>query len=318
MPVDTNTGELEKVRNDPNFYRLDPAVRREVWGQIDPHFKSLNQSIQDEVIKQEQADFSKRRAAPAQPGAITQPVAAHAPTRIPEGMPPGMTPSQQLAHARAAFIPLSGEAFKENSPAIPATQLVEELGGKMPPGASTPLKVVSGMGYGAADIITGILAREGGYTDNAADKGGPTNFGITLQTLSGWRGHACTADDVEAMTAAEARTIYEARYIVLPHFDQITDDALRVNLIDWGVTSWIVWPVKALQRALGFTPSAADGVLGPVTLAAANGRAATPLCASILAQRAAFYRAYAAANPSQAQFLAGWLNRCRALGWSGV
>src|SRR5262245_28219558 len=63
------------------------------------------------------------------------------------------------------------------------------------------------------DIIDDILRREGGYVNNPADRGGPTNFGITQATLADWRGHAVSADDVKNMSRDEAEKIYEARYV---------------------------------------------------------------------------------------------------------
>ncbi len=56
-------------------------------------------------------------------------------------------------------------------------------------------------------ILPFIEQWEGGYVDHPADKGGPTNMGITLNTLARWRGHAVTAADVKALTRAEARQI---------------------------------------------------------------------------------------------------------------
>ena len=75
------------------------------------------------------------------------------------------------------------------------------------------------------DIIETILQREGGYVDHPADKGGPTNFGITQATLANYREHAVTATDVHSLTRTEAAAIYEAIYV--RPFDRF---ALRMNL----------------------------------------------------------------------------------------
>jgi len=40
----------------------------------------------------------------------------------------------------------------------------------------------------AANVIYDLIEREGGFSNHPADKGGPTKYGITQQTLSEWRG----------------------------------------------------------------------------------------------------------------------------------
>jgi Glycosyl hydrolase 108 len=45
-----------------------------------------------------------------------------------------------------------------------------------------------------------VLAEEGGYTNDPDDRGGPTNFGITIDDLREWRGTDVTAEDVKNMT----------------------------------------------------------------------------------------------------------------------
>jgi lysozyme family protein len=57
-----------------------------------------------------------------------------------------------------------------------------------------------------------VFAREGGYVDDSRDPGGATNLGITTATLTAWRGHQATPDDVGNLTRAEAARIYRSRY----------------------------------------------------------------------------------------------------------
>jgi len=117
------------------------------------------------------------------------------------------------------------------------------------------------------EIITGILAREGGgkYTNRVADRGGPTKYGITQATLAYFRGHPVTAEDVRGLTEGEARIIYENVYITDPGFDKIADEALRIVLIDFGVHSGPRRAIEQLQMAVG---TMIDGVIGPNTLGA--------------------------------------------------
>jgi lysozyme family protein len=62
-------------------------------------------------------------------------------------------------------------------------------------------------------IISDLLAREGGFVNHPADRGGATKFGITQDTLSAWLGRAASVEDVRALTASEAGAIYRQRFI---------------------------------------------------------------------------------------------------------
>jgi lysozyme family protein len=59
------------------------------------------------------------------------------------------------------------------------------------------------------DLITELIEREGReYSNRAADRGGPTKFGVTQKTLSIWRRRPVSALEVEALEEWEARKIY--------------------------------------------------------------------------------------------------------------
>lgn len=162
------------------------------------------------------------------------------------------------------------------------------------------------------DIITEVLAREGGakFTNNPADRGGPTKFGITLAALASWRGLPLanvTAADVETMGEDEARLIYRARYIKGPGFDAIESPELRSVVVDCGVNHGPKNAIRMLQRALGAVED--DGWLGDLTLHVANESNGRVTALRVCAERARFFGRLISADHSQAIFAAGWMNR---------
>lgn len=111
-----------------------------------------------------------------------------------------------------------------------------------------------------------VLASEGGYVDHPKDPGGATNMGITLATLQEWRGRPIAKADVRDLTRDEAAAIYRAKY-----WNKVKGDDLPAGLdlvaFDAAVNSGVYRGSKWLQQAIG---AAADGVIGPRTLALAN------------------------------------------------
>lgn len=167
----------------------------------------------------------------------------------------------------------------------------------------------------ADDIITDVLRREGSaYTNDPADHGGPTKYGITLRELRAWRSDlTVSADDVEALTEQEARDIYRRRYISDPGFESIRDEWLRAFLVDAGVLQGPRNAIKFLQRALGVS---SDGVIGPVTLAALEQAQTQPLRKAVIRERVQHLVACAIVDvppdivsTTNLKFLRGWLNR---------
>lgn len=106
-----------------------------------------------------------------------------------------------------------------------------------------------------AEIIAGVIVREGGFVNNPADRGGPTKYGITAATLGQWRqlGRPATADEVEALEVSEASAIYLAWYVDAPGFtaENIPNEGLRLQLIDFGVNSGPARAIRWFQRAIG-------------------------------------------------------------------
>jgi lysozyme family protein len=149
------------------------------------------------------------------------------------------------------------------------------------------------------DIITGILIREGPATNDPNDRGGRTAFGISeAANPEAW------ADG--KVTEAEARAIYERKYVKIPGFDKIKDRQLRTQLIDFGVNSGPMVAIMKLQAIVG---ADVDGILGPQTLESVGLMIADEINSALVAERVKMIGRIVTKNPSQLRFLNGWLAR---------
>jgi len=146
-----------------------------------------------------------------------------------------------------------------------------------------------------------ILGHEGGFVNDPQDPGGATNWGITIGTLSSWRGRPATVQDVRELTVAEAQAIYRRGYW----------DACRCGEMPWPVALPVFdaavnqGPQRArvvLQMALRVR---ADGVIGPATMAALAKADPVSVAEEIQAQRVMAY----AALPGWGRFGLGWTRR---------
>jgi lysozyme family protein len=153
-----------------------------------------------------------------------------------------------------------------------------------------------------------ILAHEGGekYTVTLGDKGGATRWGITLATLRLWRGKPTSTTDVRDLTCEEAEKIYRARYWDICRCEEILDQDVATKIFDVSVNCGTWSAIRMAQRA-AVVP--VDGVMGPQTITAINGMDGVLFVDSVSAQQRNHYQRIVEKDPSQAKFLAGWLNR---------
>ncbi len=171
-------------------------------------------------------------------------------------------------------------------------------------------------------VIEEVLAREGGYVNNPADRGGPTNFGITQATArqSGYTG------DMRQLPRALAKDIYLRRYVIAPGFDAVGSISAPIGaeLVDCGVNMGPSTAARFLQRALNalnrggrdYADIAADGQAGPATRDALAGflaKRAAPgemvLLKAMQSLRAERYISICEHDASQEAFAYGWLGR---------
>jgi lysozyme family protein len=167
-----------------------------------------------------------------------------------------------------------------------------------------------------ASIIDAIIEREirrtpagvVSYTNDPADKGGATNWGITAKTLGIYRalGRPATRGEVKALTRAEAADIYRQIFIKQPGFAAIAFEPLRVQLIDFGVNSGPARAVRWLQRVCRYRP--VDGRMTPALVAYVNALPGWLVNDGLVAARL-FMIDKTSDAPDQKRFEEGWENR---------
>jgi lysozyme family protein len=191
-------------------------------------------------------------------------------------------------------------------------------------------------------MIADIIQREGGFVDNPDDAGGATKYGISLTYVKGLgvrqdeQGRAVDythlldldhngyidAHDIMLVTPELAAKLYRMDFYTIPKFDKL-EGHLQPFCFDSAVNHGPGRAVMFLQEAcivIGTLPRFNsrgqpndDGINGPGTIAAAAQAEHIVGWAGMISrlgdQRKEFMRAIARNNPSQEQFLEGWLRR---------
>ena len=153
-------------------------------------------------------------------------------------------------------------------------------------------------------IIDDIIRAEGGYSDNPADSGGKTCWGIT-EAVARSNGYA---GSMAELPKDFARSIYYRLYVVKPKFDRVLllSNAIASELVDTGVNCGAATACIMLQKALNafnnggklYADLVPDGDCGQKTMDA---------LAAFLRARHSDDGDRASAKPSQEVFCYGWL-----------
>lgn len=143
---------------------------------------------------------------------------------------------------------------------------------------------------------------EGGRVDHPDDPGGRTNRGITQRTYDAWRrARGLDPRDVWQIEDHEVAAIYRSQY-----WDAIRGDELPAGidaaLYDFAVHSGPAQAARTLQRILG---TAADGIVGAITLAACRDAEPVQVITRLCEDRLAFCRRL----PAWSTFGRGWTRR---------
>lgn len=166
-------------------------------------------------------------------------------------------------------------------------------------------------------LVAELIAREGGYVDNAADKGGKTRFGITEAVARA--NHY--AGDMAALPIELATQIYMATYWTGPRLDQVYRLAPRVagELFDTGVNMGVGVAAKFLRRALvvltgdALAPAGTIDAATITTLSTYLARRAKQNGEAVLiellnALQGTHYAEIVEAKPAQRAFIYGWIS----------
>jgi lysozyme family protein len=163
-----------------------------------------------------------------------------------------------------------------------------------------------------------VIGVEGGFTDNRQDPGnwtgGVAGKGELRGTKYGVSAAAYPDLDIQNLSLEGAKAIYQRDYWAPVQGDALSPP-LALLVFDAAVNNGVSRAAQWLQQAVG---AAADGVIGPKTLAAvtaactAHGGAA--VCAEFMAQRTFFM----AGLGTWQTFGLGWARRLCALPYQSV
>jgi lysozyme family protein len=121
-----------------------------------------------------------------------------------------------------------------------------------------------------------LISHEGGYSNNPADPGGETQFGISKRSYPDV--------DIKALTLESAKAIYKRDFWDRAQCDGLPP-AVAFQVFDAAVNSGIGQSIRFLQRAVGVVD---DGSVGPMTMAAVQRRDGAEVVAHFNAERLDF------------------------------
>jgi lysozyme family protein len=159
-----------------------------------------------------------------------------------------------------------------------------------------------------------IFKAEGGFCNDKNDKGGATNLGIIQREYDAWRKERdLPLRSVRNIEKDEAIKIYTDEYWLAGKCNKMP---WPVNLahLDACVNTGLHQAGKFLQRAV---KAHDDGIVGSGTLKALGEacaeQGAEEIARKMIDARVPFYKRLVEIDPTQEDFIDGWLNRVRDL-----
>lgn len=169
-----------------------------------------------------------------------------------------------------------------------------------------------------------VLSHEGGLVNDRDDRGGITNYGVSLRYLQDTsllhpnnfahfdfnNDGKIDGKDIRLMSKDQASHLYEEYWWKKYGYGKIKSQIIATKMLDIAINMGHRQATIAIQRAIRATSGTKieeDGLLGPETIDAINKCDDKILLAAFRSEAASIYRSIATPK-----YLAGWLNRAYA------
>lgn len=171
-------------------------------------------------------------------------------------------------------------------------------------------------------LIDMVLRHEGGYVNNALDKGKETYCGISRAYHPNWEGWKLVDKHKPLKTnqkindeslQLQVYNFYLEKFYSPIKIDKIDNIIIAGHLFCHAVNAGLTNAVKILQKAINNVYQSyivVDGKIGAITLSWTNNASKQEeLITEIIKLRKTYYENIVRNKPSQNVFLKGWLNR---------
>ncbi|MFI2810854.1 murein L,D-transpeptidase catalytic domain-containing protein [Microbulbifer sp. JSM ZJ756] len=170
--------------------------------------------------------------------------------------------------------------------------------------------IIEDQGASIEHALVFTLKNEGGYVDHPADRGGATNKGITIGTLSAYLGRDVSKAEVKNLSYETIRDIYKRNYWDVLNLDHVVDQSIATALFDMGVLCGTGTAARLCQDVLDIPESKK---MDAGTLKAINRVADDEFIPAFIDRNIRRFEAIVKKRPSQRVFLRGWKNRANRL-----